>query len=188
MVELAKGVSMRPGKGFYPQDLEKEEFHAILIKMIKAGKVDEVAKILNQRTVIERLGNELVAIDYVDKFHDDFDYMASELEKAAEVSTNEDFNEFLRLQAKALRKADPMLDAYADKKWAELQDTPLEFTITRENYSDEMTETVYENPELKALLDENGIVPVAKDFLGGRVGIINKKVLRLYSGLKTIYL
>ncbi len=83
--------------------------------MIKAGKVDEVAKILNQRTVIERLGNELVAIDYVDKFHDDFDYMASELEKAAEVSTNEDFNEFLRLQAKALRKADPMLDAYADK-------------------------------------------------------------------------
>ena len=68
-----------------------------------------------------------------------------------------------------------MLDAYADKKWAELQDTPLEFTITRENYSDEMTETVVENPELKALLDEAGIVPVAKDFLGGRVGIINKK-------------
>ena len=26
--------------------------------------------------------------------------------------------------------ADPMLDGYADKKWATLQDTPLEFTIT----------------------------------------------------------
>ena len=42
-----------------------------------------------------------------------------------------------------------MLDAYADRKWANLQDTPLEFTITRENYSDGMTETVLENNELK---------------------------------------
>ena len=175
MIELAKGVSMRPGKGVYPQDLEKEEFHRILINMLKEGKVDEVAKILNQRSVVERAGNELVATDYVDKFRDDFAYMASELEKAAEVSTNADFNEFLKLQAKALRTADPMLDAYADKKWATLQDTPLEFTITRENYSDELTETVVENPALKILLDENGIVPIAKDFLGGRVGIINKK-------------
>ena len=32
-----------------------------------------------------------------------------------------------------------------------------------------------ENPELKELLDKYNIVPVAKDFLGGRVGIINKK-------------
>ena len=31
MVELAKGVSMRAGKGIYPQDLEKEEFHEIQI-------------------------------------------------------------------------------------------------------------------------------------------------------------
>ena len=175
MIELVKGVSERPGKGIYPQDLEKEEFHNILIVMLKDGKVDEVAKILNQRSVVERAGNSLVATDYIEKFKDDFAYMASELEKAAETSTNEDFNEFLKLQAKALRTADPMLDAYADKKWATLQDTPLEFTITRENYSDELTETVVENPELKALLDENGITPVAKDFLGGRVGIINKK-------------
>ena len=175
MIELAKGVHERPGKGIYPQDLEKEEFHNILIKMLKEGKTEEVKKILNQRSVVERDDDELKAVDYVDKFKEDFEYMASELEKAAEVSTNEDFNEFLRLQAKALRTPDPMLDAYADKKWATLQDTPLEFTITRENYSDELTETVVENPELKALLDNAGIVPVAKDFLGGRVGIVNKK-------------
>ena len=184
MIELIKGVSERPGKGIYPQDLEKDEFHAILIKMLKDGKVDDVAKILNQRSFVERVGNELVATDYVDKFKDDFAYMASELEKAAETSTNADFNEFLILQAKALRTADPMLDAYADKKWATLQDTPLEFTITRENYSDELTETVVENPELKALLDENGIIPVAKDFLGGRVGIINKKGTDAILGVK----
>ncbi len=184
MIELAKGVSERAGKGIYPQDLEKEEFHAILIKMLKNGKKDEVEKILNQRSVVERNGDELIAIDYIDKFKEDFAYMADELEKASEVSTNADFNEFLKLQAKALRTADPMLDAYADKKWATLQDTPLEFTITRENYSDEMTETVVENSELKSLLDEAGIVPVAKDFLGGRVGIINKKGTDAILGVK----
>lgn len=184
MIELLAGVSERPGKGVYPEDLEKDEFHSILIKMLKNGKRDEVEKILNQRSVVERAGDELVSIDYIDKFKEDFEYMASELERAAKVSTNSDFNEFLNLQAKALREADPMLDAYADKKWATLQDTPLEFTITRENYSDEMTETVVENPELKALLDEAGIIPVAKDFLGGRVGIINKKGTEAILGVK----
>ena len=174
MIKLAKGLEPKKGIGVYPSDLSREEFHNILIKMMKEGKVDEVAKILNQRSVVERDGDELKATDYVDYFKEDFEYMATELEKAAETSTNADFNEYLKLQAKALRKADPMLDGYADKKWATLQDTPLEFTITRENYSDEMTESVVENAELKKLLDENGIVPVSKDCLGGRVGIVNK--------------
>ncbi len=175
VIELAKGVHEMPGKGIYPEDLSKEEFHSILIKMLNEGKVEEVKQILNQRSVVERCGDELKSVDYIDKFKSDFSKMADELEKAAETSTNSDFNEYLHLQAKALREADPMLDAYADKKWAALQDTPLEFTITRENYSDEMTETVIENEELKALLDKNAITPVAKDFLGGRVGIVNKK-------------
>ena len=175
MIKLAKGMEPKKGIGVYPEDLTREEFHSILIKMMKNGEVDEVAKILNQRSVVERIGDKLVATDYVDYFKEDFEYIASELEKAAETSTNTDFNEYLKLQAAALRKADPMLDAYADKKWATLQDTPLEFTITRENYSDEMTESVVENAELKKLLDENGIVPVSKDCLGGRVGIVNKQ-------------
>ncbi len=184
MIELAKGISMKPGKGLYPLDLEKEEFHKILIKMLKEGKKEGVSKILNQRSVVERQGEELIAIDYIDKFKEDFEIMANELDKASECSTNADFNEFLKLQAKALRTADPMLDAYADKKWATLQDTPLEFTITRENYSDEMTETVYENPELSKLLEDSEIIPVAKDFLGGRVGIINKKGTEAILGVK----
>ena len=174
-INLAKGITELPGKGVYPADLSKEEFHQILTKMLKEGKADKVKKILTQRSVVERDGDELAGIDYIDKFKDDFAQMADELDKAAETSTNEDFNEYLKLQAKALRTADPMLDAYADKKWATLQDTPLEFTITRENYEDEMTGTIIENEELKKLLDENNISPIPKDFLGGRVGIINKK-------------
>ena len=108
----------------------------MLEKMIKNGQTEEVAKILNQRSVVVRDGKILRGIDYVDYFKDDFAKVANELEKAAKYSTNQDFNEYLLYQAEALRTADPMLDAYADNKWATLQDTPLEFTITRENYDD----------------------------------------------------
>lgn len=174
-INLAKGIVELPGKGVYPEDLSKEEFHLILTKMINEGKINEVKKILTQRSVVERANDELVGIDYIDKFREDFSKMADEIDKASETSTNQDFNEYLKLQAKALRTADPMLDAYADKKWATLQDTPLEFTITRENYEDEMTGTIVENKELSALLDKHEIKPIPKDFLGGRVGIVNKK-------------
>jgi len=174
-IELAKGVSEKLGKGLYPEDLSVEEFHQILKKMLDEGKIEQVRKILDQRSVIERDGDELRAIDYIDKYKDEFEMMAAQLDMAARYSTNEDFSEFLRLQSAALRKADPMLDAYADKKWATLQDTPLEFTITRENYSDEMTQTVIENKELMEELAKHNIKPVSKDFLGGRVGIVNKK-------------
>lgn len=174
-INLAKGIEEKLGKGVYPEDLSKDEFHSILTKMINEGKCDEVKAILTQRSVVERDGEYLKGIDYIVKFKEDFSKMADEIEKASEVSTNSDFNEYLKLQAKALRNADPMLDAYADKKWATLQDTPLEFTITRENYEDEMTGTIAENKELSELLERHGITPTPKDFLGGRVGIINKK-------------
>lgn len=174
-INLAKGIVEMPGKGVYPEDLSKEEFHNILTKMLNEGKTEDVKKILTQRSVIERDGEYLKGTDYIDKFKEDFSKMADELELASKVSTNADFNEYLKLQAKALREADPMLDAYADKKWATLQDTPLEFTITRENYEDEMTGTIVENKELSELLEKHGISPIPKDFLGGRVGIVNKK-------------
>ena len=175
VINLAKGIETKPGKGVYPNDLSKEEFHSILNRMLDAGEIEAVRKILTQRSVVERDGANLIGIDYIDKWSEDFAKMADELEKASEVSTNADFNEYLKLQAKALRKADPMLDAYADKKWATLQDTPLEFTITRENYEDEMTGTIVENKELSEKLKTHGISPIPKDFLGGRVGIVNKK-------------
>ncbi len=174
-IRLIKGIEEKPGKGVYPEDLSKEEFHMILIRMMKEGLIDEVKKILTQRSIVIRNHENLEGIDYIDYFKEDFAKMADEIDLASEVSTNADFNEYLKLQAKALRTADPMLDAYADKKWATLQDTPLEFTITRENYEDEMTGTIVENEELSNLLKEHGISPIPKDFLGGRVGIINKQ-------------
>ena len=174
-IYLAKGVTNLPGIGVYPKDLTKEEFHNILIRMLKEGKIDQVKSILNQRSIVLRDGEYLKSVDYVDYFKEDFEKMAELFDKASKVSTNKDFNEYLILQSKALRKADPMLDAEADKKWATLQDTPLELTLTRENYEDELTGTFIENPELKKLLEENKINPVPKDCLGLRVGIINKQ-------------
>ncbi len=183
-IRLIKDIEEKPGKGVYPEDLSKEEFHKVLIRMIKEGKVDEVKAILTQRSVVVRAAEDLAGIDYIDYFQEDFAKMADELELAAKFSTNTDFNEYLILQAKALRTADPMLDAFADKKWATLQDTPLEFTITRENYEDEMTGTIVENEELSNLLKEHGITPIPKDFLGGRVGIINKEGTQALMAIK----
>lgn len=92
-IHLAKGHTDLPGKGVYPEDLTKEEFHKILTKMLNEGKDEEVKKILTQRSVVERKGDELVGIDYIDKFKDDFAKMADEIDKAAETSTNADFTE-----------------------------------------------------------------------------------------------
>ncbi len=176
MVCLAKGKAPTDGKGFYPVDLSADEFHTILIKMLKANKIDDVKNILTQRSMVVRDGEYLKGVDYTEFFKDEFTKAADELEIAAKTSTNKDFNEYLILQAKALRDNDPMLDAYADKKWAELQeDAVLEFTISREQYADMLTGTVIENEELKQLLDENKIEPLAKDSIGIRIGIINKE-------------
>ena len=172
---LAKNTKELPGKGFYPTDLSKEEFHKILIDMLNSGDVEEVKNILNQRSMVVRDGNKLKAVDYTEYFKKEFEYIADELEAAAEVSTNEDFNKYLKLQAIALCENNPKNDAYADKKWAELQDTPLEFTISREQYADELTGTVVENEELKNLLEQNNIEPISKDSIGIRVGIVNKE-------------
>ena len=180
---LLEGAEERPGKGLYPADLTKEAFHKILLDMLKNGATDEVRAILNQRSVIiwdpsHKTADGLCwlkAVDYTKAFEDEFFRASVLLNKAAECSTNAAFNEFLKLQAIALTTADPMTDAYADKAWADLQDTPLEFTITRENYADEMTETVYENETLAALLRDMQITPVSKDMLGFRVGIVNKE-------------
>lgn len=174
-VILLKDAKELPGKAFYPSDMTKEELQTILKKMLKEGKKNEVTKILNQRSIVVRSGNELKALDYTEAFKDEFSIMADELEKAAKVSTNKDFNEYLVLQAAALRENDPNKDALADKKWATLQDTPLEFTLSREQYADLLTGSCVEDDELKKLLEDNDIEAISKDSIGVRVGIVNKQ-------------
>ena len=172
---LMKGEKVLAGKGFYPADLTVDEFHKILEKMIKNNKIDEVKNILSYRTIVVRDGEELKGIDYTEFFKDEFQNAARELQLAARVSSNKQFNEYLMWQAEALSENNLEYDAKADKLWADMQDTPLEFTITRENYEDEMTGSVFENDTLKKLFKKHNISPEAKDYLGVRVGIVNKK-------------
>ena len=174
-IHLAKGHGTKPGIGVYPEDLAEEEYRQILIKMLKEGKVEEVRNITNQRSIVVRDGEYLKAIDYVDYFNESFIKIADELEQAAKYCKDENFTEYLKLQAKALRIANPDFDADADIKWAELQYSTLELTITRENYDETITGSYSKSEELANLLKANNITPVTKDCLGFRVGIVNKE-------------
>lgn len=174
-VRIFEGVKEFKGRNFYPTDMSVDEFHGIIAKMLKKGKVDEVKKILSARTMVRRNGDELKAIDYTEYFAAAFSKIANELEVAAHYSTNHEFNDYLGWQAQALLQNNEDMDMLADKHWAVLQDTPLEFTLSRENYEDEMTPTIFDNQELADMLGAYGILPTPKDMLGIRAGIVNKQ-------------
>ena len=177
IVNLAKNHSLPLGMGVYPEDLTEDKFKEIIYNMLNENKIDEVKKILNQRSIVEwdKDKKYLKSTDYIEYFKDNFTKISEELIAAANVSSNNDFNEYLKLQAEALLEANSTLDALADKKWSELQDTNLELTLVRENYNDRMTVSLYNNETIKNLLISKDIYPKPKDCLGLRVGIINKE-------------
>jgi len=174
-VEIFKNVHQTKGKNFYPIDLSVEEFHQILIKMLQCGKKEDVKHILSNRTMVRRHNDELQAIDYTDYFKEEFLMIANELEVAAHYTTEHEFKDFLSWQAQAFLQNNEDMDMLADKHWAELQYNNLEFTVSRENYEDEFTGTVFENPILKKMIEDLQIEVNPKDTLGCRVGIVNKK-------------
>ena len=90
-VNLALNHKIMPGIGVYPEDLTKEEYHKILIKMLKENKTELVKNITNQRSIVVRDGKYLKPIDYVEYFKEDFSKMAYEFEEAAKFSTNQNF-------------------------------------------------------------------------------------------------
>lgn len=178
-VNVFKGLTTPKGKNFYPADLSEGEFHQILLDMFKCGEVKEIRHILSSRTMVVRDGTKLKAVDYTEYFKDEFSEMANELEVAAYYTNDDLFKEFLSWQAQALLQNNEDMDMLADKHWAMMQDTALEFTISRENYDDEMTPTVLEHPELAALIKQHNIEVIAKDMLGARVGIVNAEGTKL---------
>ena len=175
-IEIFKGIKGNKGRNFYPSDLSVDEFHQIIARMISEGRIDEVRKILSVRTMVRRDGKDLKAIDYTEYFADAFSKAANELEVAAHYTTDDDFKDYLGWQAQALLQNNEDMDMLADKHWAVLQnDNQLEFTLGRESYDDELTATIYDNPELMKLINEHQIEVNPKDMLGVRVGIINRE-------------
>ena len=174
--------------GLYPEDLTEAKFHEILSQMINDHKEEDVIKILNQRSVVEwdKDKKYLIATDYIDYFKDNFTEIANLLTNASEVSTDDNFKEYLNLQAEALKKADSDLDVKTDKKWTTLQNTTLELTLVREPYRDTLTESVMKNETIKQFLISKNIAVSQKDLLGFRVGIVNKN--GTHKNLKTVSL
>ena len=174
-VQIFKNVKLLKGRNFYPADLSILEFHEILLEMASKNKFDEMRRILSARTMVRRSQNELKAIDYTTYFAKAFSDIANELEVAAHYTADELLKDYLGWQAQAFLQENIEMDVLADKHWAQMQQNAIEFTISRENYEDEMTATVYDNPELARILKDQGIEAVAKDTLGCRVGLNNFK-------------
>ena len=174
-VEIFEGIHIYEGKNFYPTDLDAEELREIINKMLDEGKIEEVKQILSARTMVRREGNYLKAIDYTEYFEPEFSEMANELECAAHYTTDELFKDYLGWQAQALIQNNEEMDILADKHWAKMQETPLEFTLSRENYDDKLTPTIFSDKKICERLEKLNIKPVPKDMLGIRVGIVNKK-------------
>lgn len=174
-VEIFKDIHIYQGRNFYPTDLDSEELSAIIHKMLDEGKVAEVKAILSARTMVRRDGEYLKAIDYTEYFAEEFSEIANELECAAHFTTDELFKDYLGWQAQALLQNNEEMDILADKHWAKMQDTPLELTISRESYDDQLTPTLFSDEELIKRLKAHDIQPNPKDMLGIRVGIVNKK-------------
>lgn len=151
------------------------ELAEIITSMLDAGQESEVRKILSARTMVRRNGNFLKAIDYTEYFASEFSEIANEIECAAHFATDELFKDYLGWQAQAFLQNNEEMDILADKHWAKMQETPLEFTISRENYEDKLTPTLFDNKNLATRLAQHNIAPVPKDMLGVRVGIVNKQ-------------
>jgi hypothetical protein len=171
-LNLFSDKKLAAGKGFYPQDLTKKELADYIV-----AYPEQASAIFGNNTVVRRDGDRLVALPYSVAFREETEGAARELLAAAKETDHKGFAEYLRWQAQQLvNDSDPETGFMADKLWINnLEDSPLEFSIGRENYEDRMSADAASDPRVKKVLEENGIKAKAKDSYGVRVGIVNKE-------------
>ncbi|MCQ2957333.1 MAG: hypothetical protein MJ180_00350 [Candidatus Gastranaerophilales bacterium] len=168
---LFKNIKLNDGRNLFPTDVKADE----VIKFLKANP-NKIEEILSNNTVIRRTKDGgFEGIPYQIFFKKEYEEASKELLEAAKTSTNEQFNEYLRLQANALISTDPEDSYKADVAWIKLADTPLEFTIARECYEDKFTGQVLEDKELSELIAKQNLSANSKDMIGARVGIVERK-------------
>jgi hypothetical protein len=127
------------GAGFYPADLTKEQFEAYL-----AAHPDQKAALTSPYTLVQRHGDQLVAVPYHEAFKQWLEPAAQLMEKAAAITSNASLKKFLTLRARAFRTDDYFESELA---WMDLKDTPIEFVIgPYETYTDGLmgVKTAYE--------------------------------------------
>lgn len=173
-LRLFSDKELAPGKGFYPQDLRKEE----LVKYI-VNHPEQASAILSNNTVVQRNGDRLEAVPYSVAFRSEMEGAARELLEASVHTDHIGFSQYLKWQAQALvNDSDPEMVFKAEKAWITLEDSPLEFTISRELYDDELSSAVAADPKVRKMLGDfgnYGIKAKSKDTFGTRVGIVNKE-------------
>ena len=122
---FVEGVGPKPaGAQFYPVDMTEEEWNAL----------DDPNK-TSQYTVIVRDENgALKCVWYHDYFAEQIKKAASLLDDASELAGDEEFAEYLRLRAKALRTDDYL---ESDMQWMDVRNNNVDMVIGPiENYTD----------------------------------------------------
>lgn len=119
------GVEQKPaGANFYPADMTKEEFESF----------SDPAKTSPYSILKRGSDGKLVNIMYSKAYKEKLDEAASLLRKAADISVDKDFADYLRLRADAFQT-----DKYqeSDMKWMDVKNSNLDFVIGPiENYTD----------------------------------------------------
>ena len=116
----------RPGAGFYPKDITKDEFE-------KSDLHDKKGLY----SLVQR-DNEgkLVNIAYSEVYSDQINRVAVTLEKASTFADNKNFANYLNMRAKALRTDDFQASDFA---WMNMKDNPIDVVIGPiETYEDQL--------------------------------------------------
>jgi hypothetical protein len=112
------GEPYRPGRGFYPSSLTREQ-----IEQYVKEHPDQKDAIYSGFTVIRQNGDKLEAIPYSVAYRSFLEPAANALNAAADLSDDKDFANFLRLRAKAL-----LNDNYyeSDLAWVDLKNPKID--------------------------------------------------------------
>ena len=112
------------GARFYPQDMSKEEFEA----WQQEGKD-------GQYTIVQRdADGGLILVPYSKAFATQIDQIAALLIKASALAEDEEFANYLKLRAQALKSDDYQA---SDMAWMDMKNNPIEVVIGPiENYQD----------------------------------------------------
>jgi len=179
-LRLFKNKELQPGRAYYPQDITKEELAGYIVK-----HPEQASALLGNNTIVSRKGERLIAEPYSVVFRDEMEAGARELLAAARETDHAGFADYLRWQAQALvNDSDPEVMFKADQAWANLEDSPLEFTIGRESYRDRLSGDVAADPRVLAVLHDHALVAKSKDAIGVRVGIVNQESHKKIAGYR----
>jgi len=125
------GGSFSPGRALYPPGITKTEIDAYV-----AAHPEKKAEIYNPFTVVQKRGDDLVGVPYHEAYRQWLEPAAKALRQAADLSSDKQFADFLRLRAEAL-----LTDDYykSDLAWVDLENSKYDIIFAPyETYLDDL--------------------------------------------------